>query len=134
MRGLLSHLLIAALALLAGCENALGPDSNEVGTYELATVNGKPLPTPFFSVEVLSATVELHEDGSFRTKSTVRGKDNLGELVVQTDTDTGQYTRTGNTVTLTSTLGHVTVATYAGRTLTVDEQSVVMVYRRQSSS
>jgi hypothetical protein len=122
---------VAALLLLGGCENSLGPDSSEVGTYTLRTVNGHTLPAPFFSVEVLSASVELHQDGSFRTRNTIRGKDSLGEIVVQNDSDSGTYVRTGNTVTLTSTIGHVTVATYAGPTLTVDEQSVEMIYRRQ---
>ena len=131
MRSVLRHTLIATLALFAACENSLGPDSSEVGNYDLKTVNGNTLPAPFFSVEVLSASVELHEDGSFRTRNTIRGKDSLGEIVVQNDSDSGTYARTGNTVTLTSTLGHITVATYAGPTLTVDEKSVVMIYRRR---
>ena len=131
MRRLLSRLLVASLALVAGCDDSLGPDSSEVGTYLLKTVNGNALPAPFFAVEVLSASVELNEDGSFRTRNTIRGKDSLGEVVVQNDSDAGMYVRTGNTVTLTSTLGHVTVATYSGPALTVDEQSVVMVYRRE---
>ena len=131
MQRLLPLIALATLALFAGCEDSLGPDSNEVGTYDLRTVNGNTLPAPFFSVEVLSASVELNADGSFRTRNTIRGKDNLGAIVVQNDSDAGSYVRTGNTVTLTSTLGHVTVARYAGPTLTVDEQSVVMIYRRR---
>jgi hypothetical protein len=131
MQRLLSTTLIAALALLVGCESALGPDSSEVGTYLLRTVDGHTLPAPFFSVEVLSASIELNADGSFRTRNTIQGKDSLGEIVKQNDSDAGTYTRTGNTVTLTSTLGHITVATYAGPTLTVDEKSVVMIYHRR---
>jgi hypothetical protein len=132
MRGLLPTVLIALLSLLAACDDGLGPDSSEVGSYELVSVNGNALPTAFFSVEVVSASVTLDADGSYRTRSTVRGKDSLGATVTQTESETGTYTRTGNVVRLTSAQGHVTVGTYNGRTITIEEQSVVMVYRRQS--
>ena len=124
-------LLLPALPLLGACDEGLGPDSDESGTYELASVNGRTLPTRFFSVEVLFASLKLNPDRTFETKSTVRGKDNLGEMVTQTKHDAGTYTRTENTVRLTSKLGNVTIGTYAGPTITVNPDTVAMVYRRK---
>ncbi|MBW3630190.1 MAG: hypothetical protein KY464_12930 [Gemmatimonadetes bacterium] len=134
MQRLLPRALIALLLTLPACgKDGLGPESNEMGTYELVSVNGKAPPTPFFAVEVVSATIKIEDERKYQTKSTVRARDNLGELITQTSTGGGTYTRTGNTLQLTSRLGKVTLAVYAGRTLTVDEQSVALVYRRTSS-
>lgn len=121
---------LAALSLLAACGDAMGPDADEAGVYQLATVNGKRLPTPFFEVELLSASASLEEDGSYQHESTVRGIDALGDLVTQTTRESGTYTRSGNQLTFTSTIGEVTTAAYSGRTLTVREAEVVLVYRR----
>ena len=121
---------LVALCLLAACADAMGPGSDEAGVYHLETVNGKTLPTPFFEVELLSASASLDEDGRYRHESTVRGADALGDLVTQTTTESGTYTRTGNQLTFTSTVGEVTTAAYNGRTLTVREGDLVLVYRR----
>ena len=134
MQRLLPRALLALLLVLQACgKDGLGPESSEIGTYELVSVNGKAPPAPFFAVEVVSATIQLEDDQKYQTKSTIRGTDNLGELISQTSTGGGMYVRTDNTLQLTSRLGKVTVAAYAGRTLTIDEQSVVMVYRRTSA-
>jgi len=131
MQRLLSLILIAVLCLVGACKDGIGPDLNEAGTYELVSIDGRSLPTAFFSVEVLSGSIVLKEDRTYQAQSTVQGKDNLGQIVRQTHTESGTYTRTDNTLQFTSTAGDETIATYGGRTITVEEGMVLMVYQRE---
>ena len=131
MRKLLPLLLSAGLFLAGACRDGLGPDSDPAGTYQLVSVDGAAPPAPFFSVEIVSGTVQVNPDGTYRVTSTVRGTDPLGEVVTQTSAETGTYTRGDGTLRFTSTEGRETVARYDGRTLTANQGGYVLVYRRQ---
>jgi hypothetical protein len=50
--------------------------------------------------------------------------------VTETEAEIGTYTRDGADLRFTSAAGDEMSATYGGRTITVEEQSIVIVYRR----
>ncbi|GBD33206.1 hypothetical protein HRbin33_02187 [bacterium HR33] len=128
----------AALSvLLSGCDIFGG---GHTGTYVLKTVNGKPLPAVILEIigtykaEITAGSVTLNEDNTFSASITFRETE--GSTVrTQTETDSGTYTISGNTITFTSPgTGPAFTGTLSGGTLTVtteeDDITLVLVFEK----
>jgi hypothetical protein len=118
--------LIATLSLGA-CREA----TREAGTYKLESINARALPTQFSGVEVISGSLTLRPDETYTTQTTIRAKDSLGQIVTQTQSESGTYVRTDSSLRFSRTNGVETTATYGGGTITIREASNVIAYRRQ---
>lgn len=116
--------VLAALALIVavGCgDSGTGPGVRSVvGTYALVAVDGDPLPQDLFGSQLMSGTLELRSNNSF-TATTVYDDG--------TETESGTYAHSGNSITLTTSEGSVP-ATYDGTTIVVDATVVELTYRR----
>src|SRR5687767_12686997 len=63
--------------LLAGCSDAVGPGTSQVGRYTLRTINGVRIPVVFQEtatarLEFLSGALRLHQDGTFTDSTELR--------------------------------------------------------------
>jgi hypothetical protein len=102
-RSFLTTFVLAA-ALLSGCgsDKSTGPtQASIVGTWNLESVNGTPLPYVFQTtptkLEVLSEQFVVDADGTFTDESTVREMDG-STVTTQTSTDAGTYSLNGTAV------------------------------------
>ena len=62
--------VLAFLVVLAACSDATGPSGSVVGSYQLKTINGNPLPYSFSAYGGSSAVLEsdvltLNSDGTY---------------------------------------------------------------------
>lgn len=122
--------LALAGTLAAGCSDSSTdvPADGVEGTYTLSTVNGIPVPATIFEIEidgvtfteiVASGQIQL-AGGTYSGSLSVESRENGVVVESETDTFTGNYTVTGNTVTLEDEEGDEDiVATLTSTTLTV---------------
>jgi hypothetical protein len=129
-------LALSAASLLA-CGDSSGPGvSSAIGTWNLVSVNGSPLPytvvliQPTYRLEVLSDVFVATANGTFTETFTTRETEN-GTVTTTTETDNGTWSQTGNTVTIVYSDATTSTATISGNTITLSEQGLVLVYQRQ---
>lgn len=130
-RLLLGFLIVAA----AGClnEDVVG-SKTATGTYTLRTLNGSSLPytTPApAAVEVLDATLNLYQGGTYAETKHVRVTDTQGQTTTQTREDAGSYSFFDITVTFTSSVGNgERRGKIEANNLTIVENGLTWVYRK----
>lgn len=129
-------LALSAVSLLA-CGDSSGPGSSSaVGTWNLVTVNGSPLPytafliQPSYRLEIVSAQFIAAENGTYVGSVTIRETEN-GTVTTTTEPDNGTWSQAGNTVTVTDSDGITSTATISGDAITLSEAGFVAVYHRQ---
>jgi hypothetical protein len=138
MRTLLATLCTAAV-LLAGCGSDGGGTTNPqssspVGTWNLVTANGAPLPFAFQSAgvkyEVMSDQYVLLPDGTFTEAYQLRDTD--GPIIgLENLTDTGTWKLTGTVFVITyADNGATASGTFSGNTVTLTQLGALMVYNR----
>lgn len=125
--------MLAAIVMIGGCaDGSPAGVEDAAGTYVLAAAGGKPLPAVVFDghvddedggfqfrAEAVAGTLALTADGRYtHTASHSRRYDGVGDQPLNRQ-DHGTWTRTGNTLVLTSTYlqGMAYTATLSGRTL-----------------
>jgi hypothetical protein len=111
--------------------------ASAVGTWNLKTVNGSPLPftaifiaNPVYRFEILSDQVVVHGDGTYSETSSTR-ETNGSTVTTSTDSDTGTWVQNDGTLTITASDGTVSTAAISGNTITISQEGAVAVYRRQ---
>jgi hypothetical protein len=129
-------LALSAVSVLA-CGDSSGPEvSSAVGTWNLVTVNGSPLPytlfliQPTYRFEILSNVFVAAENGTYTETETTRETES-GTVTTTTETDNGTWSQTGNTVTVVNSGGATTTATISGNSITVSAPGLVAVFHRQ---
>jgi hypothetical protein len=128
---------LAAVALLGCGGDSTGPVASPVGTWNLESVGGAPLPytvlfvaNPLHKLEILSDVFEARADGTYTETFTQRETD--GTTVTTTsDGDTGTWVQHNASLTLTSSDQSTTSAAISGNTITVSAAGLVLVYTRQ---
>lgn len=138
MRTLLATLCTAAV-LLAGCGSDGGGTTNPqssspVGTWNLVTANGAPLPFAFQSAgvkyEVMSDQYVLLPDGTFTEAYQLRDTD--GTIVgLENFTDAGTYSVKDGVLSMRYDDGFPLTGTFSGNTVTLTQLGAAMVYNRQ---
>lgn len=119
------YVLAVAVCLLCGaCDSSTGLKETHVGTYRLQTVGGEPLPSVLFEIagvkfEVLAMTFELKSGGTFEASSTFRRTEE-GEVIIETNTETGTYTISGTTLTFVHE-AETYIGTLIGETMTLTD-------------
>jgi len=132
---LLSLALASTLTACGG--DSTGPSETYSGTYTLRTINGTAVPYVIIQlgadkVEIASGTVTMSDNGtnggSYTYNATVRTTVN-GQVSTETQSDQGNYTRTGTGWHATSTVdGTTSSGTLSGGTLTLVETIEGTVY------
>lgn len=94
----------AAAILLASCRGSSEP-GDQLASYRLAAVNGESLPAAIIrdvgtSVEVVSGTLTLSPDGSFRQVFTVRDVTAAGVSSAREAMLAGRFRRDGGVLTM----------------------------------
>ena len=137
MRRMLVTACSAAIALLAACgsDSGTGPtQASVVGTWNLTTVNGAPLPFTIQAtnpkLEILSDQYVLAANGTFTESFQLRGTDGT-TVTTQSFTDAGTYQLNGTAVTVTYTDGSSLTGTLSGNTVTIAQLGASLVYSRQ---
>jgi hypothetical protein len=128
---------VAALLLIgAACGgDTSGPDEGPIaGSYTLRTINGQNLPYTTLSAgvnkaEVLSSSLSLDTDGTFREERSVR-RTHAGVAVTEPELKFGTYTSTSSGVTFTATTGAKVSGTRGGGSITFVEEGFTFVYDR----
>ncbi|MDF2773340.1 MAG: hypothetical protein K0S86_2835 [Geminicoccaceae bacterium] len=129
--------LVAALLLVGaacGGDNAAGPEESITGSYTLRTINGQNLPYTTLSAgvnkaEVLSSSLSLDTDGTFREERSVR-RTHSGVSVTEPELKFGTYTSTSSGVTFSATTGALVSGTRGGGSITFVEEGFTFVYVR----
>lgn len=128
----------AAAFPLAGCggDSGTGPDrASVVGTWNLQTVNGQPL--PYVIAQQGADKVELTRDSFTFSSSTFTQTTDYrltqgGQVTTGSDADAGRYTLNGDAVTVEfNSDGSSATGALAGNTITITDEGIVGVYRRQ---
>jgi hypothetical protein len=139
MRTLFATLCTAAV-LLSGCGSdgsggATNPQSaSPVGTWNLTTADGAPLPFAFFvrgvKYEILWDKYVFLPDGSFTETYQLRDTD--GTIVGLEDLyDSGTWKLTGTTFVITyADNGATASGTFSNNTVTLTQLGALMVYNR----
>jgi hypothetical protein len=136
MRKLL--LALASLAVIGCGGDSTGPNAQVAGTWNLQTVNGSPLPytvaflagPPVYKLELISDTFVTAANGTYTEAFTSRETDG-STVTTSTENDTGTWSQNGSSLTVTASDGTVNTATISGNTITLNQQGLVAVYRRQ---
>ena len=137
-KGIATICTVATVAL-AGCgsdgSGTTNPQSTSpVGTWNLATANGAPLPFAFqvrgVKYEVMSDQYVFLPDGSFTEAYQLRDTD--GTIVgLENLTDSGTWTVTGTVFVITyADDGATASGTFSGNTVTLTQLGALMVYHR----
>ena len=128
---------LGTISLLACGGDSTGPEvASAVGTWNLVTVNGSPLPfiivqvQPSYKLELLSDRFVVNADGTYSETFSYRETDN-GTVTTTTDGDTGTWTQSNAALTITASDGTVSQAAISGDTITASESGFVSVYHRQ---
>ncbi|MFL5560338.1 MAG: hypothetical protein ACJ79K_02580 [Gemmatimonadaceae bacterium] len=131
-----AFLLIVAAA--CGSDKSTGPKRIE-GTYTMQSIDSQTLPMIYYDdpaagqrVEVLSGSITLSSNGTYSSPWSLRITD-AGTVSPYSETCTGTYTRSGNSITMNETdnngfCGGVFNADWDGNNTLTEEGSVV--YRR----
>ena len=133
------HACVALLLAAAACggDKSVAPKRIE-GTYAMQSIDGQTLPMIYYDdpsagqrLEVLSGSITLSADGTFSSPWSFRVTDG-GQTGPYSETCTGSYTRSGNTITMSEDEGVFCGGTYHadwdGNNTLTEEGSVV--YRR----
>jgi hypothetical protein len=132
----LAMVVTAATLLAAACGDRQGPtEASIAGTYELQTVDGKPLPVVDTQQQsaLMSGALMLGGAGAFTVTNNYRmgPGGSAGDLTLSVS---GTFRVSGQTITFSALdqgAGSVTFSgTVSGNTLTVTLNGSVMVYRR----
>lgn len=131
-------LALGAVSLLGcGGGDSSGPSvASAVGTWNLVTINGSPLPytivqiAPSYKIEVLSDRYVANADRTWSETFSLRETD-AGTVTTTTDSDNGTWTQANAALTITSSDGTVSSAAISGNTITISEGGFVSVYQRQ---
>lgn len=133
--------LAATLLAATGCgSDSNAPDMSHVGLYDMASIDGDPLPAtifdmPGYTIQATQGSLALNANNTFvesiTTIETVDGTQGPLESV----SCLGSYTRSGSTITLTtpetdSCIGQRVTGTLSGRTVTVDYDGTTIVFSR----
>ena len=136
MKKMFCALALAGSVALGACsdDNGTGPDNNIEGTYTLTTIEGEDLPVTVFAfegytLEVLSGQVRLMDDNEFTASLTFRETTD-GDPDTYTESDTGTWSRSGNTVTFTYSDPELEddVATFSNGRLTLESEGITLVF------
>lgn len=137
-------LRIAVFALLpaagmAACsdDDGTGPETTAevAGTYHLQTVNNAPLPFVLlttgttYTLELTAGFFTLNSNGTFSDSATLRETD-AGDVSTDTQSDSGTFTVTNNTVRLRYPDGATLNATINGNTMTFVDQGITFVFQK----
>lgn len=137
--GIMRRLVLAlgAASLLACGGDSSGPgNTNPVGTWNLATVNGSALPytailiAPSYKLEILSDRIVVNSDGTWSETFSYRETD-ASVVTTTTESDAGTWSQANSTLTITASDGTVSTATISGDRITLSESGFVSVYQRQ---
>jgi len=136
MRKLL--LAVASLAIIGCGGDSTGPVASVAGTWNLQTVNGNPLPytaafvagPPVYRLELVSDVFVAAANGTYTEAFTTR-ETNGTTVTNTTENDTGTWTQNNANVTVTASDGTVSTASISGNTITINQQGLVAVYKRQ---
>jgi hypothetical protein len=131
-------LTIAALSLLACGGDSTGPTASAVGTWDLQTIDGSPLPFTIFELasppdklEVTSDTFVASSNGTYSETATLRETQGT-TVTTQTQTDTGTWTQNNAAITLTSDSdGSSSSAAISGDVITASVSGDVFVFARR---
>ena len=130
--------LVAALLLVGaacGGDSPTPPDEGPIaGSYTLRTINGQNLPYTTLSAgvnkaEVLSSSLSLNADGTFREERSVR-RTHAGVAVSEAEMKFGTYTSTGSGVTFSVTTGAQVSGKRGGGSITFVEEGFTFLYVR----
>jgi hypothetical protein len=138
MRKLLTLTFAIASALITGCGSdgaTTAPSQSSIaGTWNLATINGSPLPFVVQAsnpkLEVLSDQLVVNANGTFTENGQLRVSQG-GTVVNQAVVGAGTYTLDGTAVSFQWSDGSTGTATVSGRTATVAEDGYSYVYKQQ---
>ena len=105
--------MLAMTVAMAGCgddDDPSGP-TEITGTYTLRTVNGASLPFTLwteaeagFKREITGGSVTLNANGTYSDAFAIRDTED-GVVTTDTETSSGTYVRTGNTIAFTESNG-----------------------------
>jgi len=134
-------LVLSALGApgLAACggDGGTGPTSASIaGTYVLRTINGADLPYTLvdlvvFKVELIAGSLVLAQGGTYTAQTTTRFIEEGVVVSTETDEESGKYTVSGQTITLTEDSdGRLLTGTVSGNTITVTDSGLTAVYRK----
>lgn len=128
-------LAIAAVSLLGCGGDSSGPGASAVGTWNLVTINGSPLPAtiiqaPTYRLEILSDRFVLSSNGTMSDTFTYRETEN-GTATTTTETDNGTWSQNNTALTITYSDGTSQTAAVSNDTFTISEQGFVFLYERE---
>lgn len=128
MRCLLLGILLLSLI---GCGDSTGTVAGPVGTYQLVAADGQPLPYRFLSSELLSGSLTFRTGSAYSAEYTWRDTNIFtGETTAEVETETGSYTHSGTSITLTPDGGFGVVGTFDGSTIELDAAFTILTFRR----
>ena len=137
MRRMLATVCTVATVLLAGCGGDAGTPPMQAtlaGTWNLATVNGTPLPFVLQpanpKIEILSDKLVLTASGTF-AQSILARQTSGGTITTQSIEDGGTYQATGTSASFTFNDGSHGTGTVDGNSLTVADVGYALVYVKQ---
>jgi hypothetical protein len=131
-------LTIVGLTLVGCGGDPTGLGASVVGTWTLQTVNGSPLPytdvfvagPPLHRLEFVSDTFVAADDRTYTEAFTTRETDGT-TITTSTNNRTGTWIQTSGSVIITNTDGNVSTAGISGNTITIYQDPLVLVYKRQ---
>lgn len=126
-------LLVALGLCLSGCgkpEAKATGSKDFTGVYTLASVDGKPVPASIkhdgVSIEVREGTFTINSDGTCSTKTSfVPPSGTVASREVS-----ATYTREGDKLTMQWKGAGTTVGTVAGNTFTMNNEGMVLAYKK----
>jgi len=136
---LVTVLLVTAAVACGDKNNVVAPIGSIAGTWNLQTVDGRPLPVTLDQtgdtiVELTAITMTLtastSSSGSFSLSSTIRLTEN-GQSTSQTNSVSGTYSLNGAALSLTANGQTITGSWNGGNTLTLSDGGSAFVFARQ---
>lgn len=127
--------LIVVLAFCAACLGGIVGSATVNGTYTLRTVNASTLPyattTGGVTTEIIDDAVTLYAGSTYSELGHSRTTAN-GQVTNNTNTETGNYTLLGNSVTLHSSSAiRERIAVVEANTMTIAEGNLTSVFTKQ---
>jgi len=120
-------LVSVSLLVWAGCKPHETSDVNPVGTYALASVDGKTVPCTLqhegHTMTIKSGRFIINADGSCASRITLEGHDAAIEVKAS-------YTRQGSKLTMKWQGAGVTEGAIEGNTFTMNNEGMLFAYRK----